>query len=232
MTSQQLTNNIVRGTSQTLALYLAGVRAVEISAFDEPIRTPSRQAHIVGLRTQQIVQVETGVTDVVDPLGGSYYVEALTDETERLIEERVRHIESQGDISDLHAQGFFRSIFVEAMVQRAQEVQDGTRRMVGANCHMLPPEEDTMLRDIASVRIEPYYGVIDEVVEWKSRRDMPTVLRALDRLESAGRDTTCNLMPDLVAALEADVTMGEAAGVLREAYGYPYDPLHGTARPQ
>ncbi|HWV35503.1 MAG TPA: methylmalonyl-CoA mutase family protein, partial [Thermomicrobiales bacterium] len=83
MTSEQLVNNVVRGTSQALSLYLAGVRAMEISAFDEPIRTPSREAHIVGLRTQQILQLEARASDVADPLGGSYFIEALTDEVEQ-----------------------------------------------------------------------------------------------------------------------------------------------------
>ena len=108
MTSEQLVNNVVRGTSQTLALTMAGVRAMEISAFDEAIRTPSRESHLVAIRTQQVVQVETGVGDVADPLGGSYYVEALTDEIERKIEDRIRSIEEQGDILELAHQGFFR----------------------------------------------------------------------------------------------------------------------------
>jgi methylmalonyl-CoA mutase, N-terminal domain len=231
MTGPQLVNNVVRGTSQTLALYMAGVRAMEISAFDEPIRTPSKQAHVVGLRTQQVVQLETGVTDVADPLGGSYYVEALTDETERRIEERVREIEERGDVAELHSQGFFRSIFADAMVERAREVDEGIKPVVGVNCHRMDPADDTLLRDIAEERIEPYYEIIDEVRAWKAARDLGAVGAALRELEAAGRDRSRNIMGPLVDALDADVTMGEAVGVLRQAYGAPYDPLGGAERP-
>jgi methylmalonyl-CoA mutase N-terminal domain/subunit len=227
MTAAQLTNNIVRGTTQALSLYLVGVRAMEISAFDEPIRTPSEEAHLVGLRAQQVVQLETGVADVADPLGGSYYVEALTDELERAIRSRIEQIESLGTISELQTQGFFRSLFEEAMIDRAREVSDGSRAVVGANCHQLPPERDTLLRSIAEERIEPYYDVIDDVVAWKAQRDLGAVGAALAHLEAAGRDPSINIMLPLIGALDADATMGEAIGVLREAYGAPYDPLQG-----
>src|SRR6202011_4983344 len=90
MTPEQLVNNIVRGATQTVALTMAGVRAMEISAFDEAIRTPSQEAHLIAIRPQQVVQVESGVGRVADPLGGSYYIEALTDELDRKIEERLR----------------------------------------------------------------------------------------------------------------------------------------------
>jgi methylmalonyl-CoA mutase, N-terminal domain len=231
MTGPQLVNNVVRGTSQTLCLYMAGVRAMEISAFDEPIRTPSKEAHIVGLRTQQVVQLETGVTDVADPLAGSYYVEALTEQTERAIRARVEEIEALGSVAELQSQGYFRAIFAEALVDRAREVEDGTRKVVGVNCHQMDPADDTLLRDIAEERIEPYYAVVDEIREWRQKRDHDVVRRALADLEAAGRDTSTNLMPALIAALEADVSMGEAVGVLREAYGMPFDPLGGMERP-
>ena len=231
MTSPQLVNNVVRGTCQALALYMAGVRAMEVSAFDEAIRTPSQEAHLVGLRTQQIVQLETGVADVADPLGGAYYVEALTDEMERQIKERVEEIEGFGSVVELQAQGYFRAIFADAMVARARAIESGGRKVVGVNCHKIPPEEDTMLRDIAGKRIEPYYEVAETIRTWKTQRDIPRVGRALADLEAAGRDTNCNLMPAIIDALQADVTMGEAVGVLREAYGFPYDPLGRIERP-
>jgi methylmalonyl-CoA mutase N-terminal domain/subunit len=231
MTVPQLVNNVVRGTSQTLALHLAGVRAMEISAFDEAMRTPSKEAHIVALRTQQIVQLETGVTDIADPLGGSYYVEALTDEMERRIEARVHEIEQLGDVCDLQQQGYFRAIFAEAMVDRAREVNDGSRPVVGVNCHVMAPEDDTVLRDLAEQRIDPCYEHIDEVGAWKAARDSSAVAAALDRLEAVGRDRSANVIPAIVDALRADVTVGESIGALREAYGAPYDPFGGTERP-
>jgi methylmalonyl-CoA mutase, N-terminal domain len=231
MAGQQLTNNVVRGTSQALALYLAGVRAMEISAFDEPIRTPSREAHIVGLRTQQVLQLEARVSDVADPLGGSYYIEALTDEMEAAILARVSEIEALGSVVDLQSEGYFRSIFAEGMTARAQAVQDGSLPVVGVNCHQLPREQDTLLRGIAEERIEPYYEIIDEVKEWKARRDLSQVHKALIELEVAAKDESVNLIEPIITALRSEVTMGEAAGVLREVYGFAYDPLGKGERP-
>jgi methylmalonyl-CoA mutase N-terminal domain/subunit len=231
MTRQQLPNNIVRGTSQTLALYMAGVRAMEISAFDEPIRTPSKDAHIVGLRTQQIVALETGVAEVADPLGGSFYVEALTDETEAKIAARVEEIEAMGTVAELQGRGYFRAIFAEAMVERSREVDSGTRPVVGVNCHRIDDASDTMLREIAEERIEPDYEIAAEIAEWKRGRDGAEITRALAALEECSDDRGANVIPAIVAGFEAGATMGEMAGVLRESYGHPYDPLHGTKRP-
>ena len=231
MTRPQLVNNVIRGTSQTLALYMAGVRAMEISAFDEPIRTPSKEAHIVGLRTQQIVQLETGVADVADPLGGSYYVEALTDEIEQSIAARVSEIEAMGTIPDLHGQGYFRSLFTEAMIDRSSEVDDGSRAVVGVNCHQVDEAQDTLLRDIAEARIEPAYELATEVAAWKRGRDLQPLGRELAAVEAVGRDTGANVIPAIIGGFEAGATMGELAGVLREAYNHPFDPLRGSERP-
>ncbi|MDP6709202.1 MAG: methylmalonyl-CoA mutase family protein, partial [Alphaproteobacteria bacterium] len=105
MTAQQPVNKIVRGTLQSLSLVLAGVQAIEISAFDEALRTPSRESHLVSLRTQQVIDLESGVTKVADPLGGSYYVEALTDEIEKRIWDMVLDVEARGDIEALVTRG-------------------------------------------------------------------------------------------------------------------------------
>jgi methylmalonyl-CoA mutase N-terminal domain/subunit len=231
MTSAQLVNNIVRGAVQTVALTMAGVRAMEVSAFDEAIRTPSEAAHMVGLRTQQVVQLESGVGDVADPLGGSYYVEALTDELEQRIEARIRYIEGLGDIGNLSSQGFFRSIFEEAMIDRAQEVREGTRTVVGVNAHVMPPEKDTLLRELAEEPIAPSYDLIETVREWRGQRDLPRVVRALEELEATARDRSANIVPVIVDALEAEASMGECTGVLRVAYDVPYDPLRRAERP-
>ena len=111
MTAQQPVNNIIRGTSQAIALVLAGVQAVEISAFAEAFRTPSPGSHLVGLRTQQILDLEAGVARVADPFGASYFIEHVTDEIEGRIVARVKEIEALGDAAELVNQGFFRQIF-------------------------------------------------------------------------------------------------------------------------
>ena len=147
MTACQLTNNVVRGTVQTIALLLAGVRAMEISAFDEALRTPSHEAHVVALRTQQVVQLESGVSEVPDPLGGSWYVERLTDEVEQAIAERIRFIEGLGEIRELCEQGFFRGLFADAMVDRASKIEAGSWPVVGVNWFVMDPDGDRLLRE-------------------------------------------------------------------------------------
>jgi methylmalonyl-CoA mutase N-terminal domain/subunit len=231
MTSRQIANNIARGAIQALMLTLAGVRAMEISAFDEAVRTPSREAHLIGLRTQHVVRLETGAADVADPLGGSWYLESLTDELEGAIQQRIDFIEGLGDVVELAEGGFFRAIFAEAMVDRAREVADGSVPVVGVNVNQVPLEDDTLLRDVAEERIEPCYERIDEIRAWRVARDHQGVVAALDRLEQIARDGS-NVMPGLVAALRADCSMGECIGVLRECHGRPYDPLRGMERPR
>jgi methylmalonyl-CoA mutase N-terminal domain/subunit len=231
MTARQIANNIARGAIQAVALQLAGVRAMEISAFDEAVRTPSTEAHLVGLRTQQIVQLETGIPDVADPLGGSWYVEALTDELEARISERIEFIESQGDVVELASNGFFRSIFAEAMVDRATDIEEGALKVVGVNVHELELADDQLLRTVTEDRIEPAREHIKVIRAWRANRDVPAVVSGLDTLEAVARDGA-NVMPAIVAALRAEASMGECIGVLREAYGRPFDPLRKVERPQ
>jgi len=231
MTSRQIANNITRGAVQALALTLAGVRAMEISAFDEAIRTPSKEAHLIGLSTQHVVRLETGAADVADPLGGSWYVEKLTDEMEEKIQARIDFIEGLGDVVELAQQGFFRAIFAEAMVERAREVSEGRKPVVGVNVNEIPLEKDQLLRDIAEERIEPFYERIDQIKAWRAARDHAGVVASLDALEVVCREDR-NIMPALVGALRADASMGECIGVLRECYGKPYDPLKCVERPR
>jgi methylmalonyl-CoA mutase N-terminal domain/subunit len=115
------------------------------------------------------------------------------------------------------------------MVERAREVANGERLVVGVNCHRLDPEHDTMLRDIAEERIEPCYDLVDEVREWRSNRDMTRVVDALDALEAVGHSPTGNVTAGIVDALEAEASMGECVGVLRQVYGTAYDPLDPSA---
>jgi methylmalonyl-CoA mutase, N-terminal domain len=231
MTAAQLPNNIVRGTVQTIALLLAGVRAMEISAFDEALRTPSHEAHVVALRTQQVVQLETGIADVSDPLAGSTHVEELTGSYERAITERIAEIDGLGEIRELCEQGYFRGLFAEAMVDRATEVADGSRPVVGVNVHVMDPSDDTLLRSVSEQRIEPSWQHIERIAAWKAERSLGGVRAALDDLEAVTHEGASNLMPALIAALDAQCSFGECTGVMREAYGDVYDPFGGLRRP-
>jgi methylmalonyl-CoA mutase N-terminal domain/subunit len=225
LTAEQPINNVVRGTSQALALALAGVQAIEISTFDEAYRTPSPEAHLVGLRTQQILALEAGVARVADPLGGSYYVESLTDEMERRIRRRIDEIERLGDAAELAARGWFRSLLESAMVARVREVQDGAVPRVGVNVFRMPEEEDRLLREVAETKIEPCWDHVERIRAFKHARDAGRVTAALDQVLEQARDRKAPLLPPIRAALESGATLGEISGSLRVAYGVARDPF-------
>jgi methylmalonyl-CoA mutase cobalamin-binding domain/chain len=226
LTPQQPVNNIVRGTIQSLALVLAGVQALEISAFDEAFRTPSPESHIVALRTQQILHLESNVSKVVDPLGGSYFVEFLTDEMEQRIWERVREIEALGDPSVLSDKGWFRRFFEDTMAEYSRKIADGSMPKVGLNIFRIPEEEDTLLKEIVEGKIEPWWDRIDKIKDYKKRRDQAKIKEVLAKVLEAAKDEDDNLIPPTIDAFEAGATMGEIGGVMRMAYNWPCDP-HG-----
>jgi methylmalonyl-CoA mutase, N-terminal domain len=222
LTAQQPVNNIVRGTSQALALVLSGVQALEISAFDEAYRTPSKDAHIVGLRTQQILDLEAGVAKVIDPLGGSYFVEQLTDEIGRRIRARIDEIEAVDDPEALSARGFFRDIFHQAMEAAQRAVEKGDVALIGVNVHALPEKDDRLLRDITTAKIETWHGHMSEIEQFKRRRDSAPLRVALHRVAAVVAGTE-NLVPRVIEALDASATIGEIVTTMRRALGIPPD---------
>jgi methylmalonyl-CoA mutase, N-terminal domain len=225
LTAAQPVNNVVRGAVQALAMAMAGVQALEISTFDEAYRTPSHAAHIVAMRTQQVIAEESGVGRVADPLGGSWYVESLTDDVERRIDAEVRRIEALGEVRELVEGGFFREVFLHGMDRHAQEIQTGERRVVGVNRHVMDPADDTLLRDLAEERFAADEAHVERIRRWRGERDGGAVRAALDEVQAAGADPGADLMPPIVAALDRECSIGEIAGALREAYGLAADPF-------
>jgi methylmalonyl-CoA mutase N-terminal domain/subunit len=225
LTMAQPVNNVARGAVQGLALALAGVQAVEISCFDEAYRTPSHDAHMVSLRTQQIVQLEAGADRVADPLGGSYFVESLTDELEQRILDMVKEIESMGTLKDVSERGWFRQLFQNAMTRRAEAIQSGSETQVGLNAFQIPESEDRLLRDHSESKLEPCWDRIDEIRRFKDDRDSAAVAEQFARIREAGTAAGGNLIEPIADALEADLTQGEIAGALRLGVGEAYDPL-------
>ena len=230
LTAQQPVNNVVRGAIQALSLVLAGVQALEISAFDEAYRTPSKDAHIVGLRTQQILDLEAGVAKVPDPLGGSYFVETLTDQIEGRIRARITEIEAKGDLEALSAGGFFREIFHQAMEAAQHSVETGAISVVGVNVHRLPEKDDTLLRDVAMSKIGDWREHTRAIERFKRERDIAVLKQALNAVAAAATGSA-NVIPSVIAALDASATIGEIATTMRSALGMPPDifdhPLPG-----
>ena len=230
LTAAQPANNIVRGALQAMAMAMAGVQGLEISTFDEPFRTPSAIAHQLAIRTQQVIEAETNIGAVEDPLGGSYYVESLTDELERRIDAAVRGIEELGDVDTLVENGYFRGILTSAMDRHSSAVQSGELRVVGVNTRTIPPEADRFLRDIAEERFEPDYEHVERIRAWRPSRLAAPLQASLERVRDASADPALDLMAPIVAALDADATIGEITGCLREGQGLPRDPFEFAAR--
>ncbi len=230
LTAQQPFNNIVRGALQSLALVLGGVQALEISAFDEGYRTPSPESHLVGLRTQQIIDLETNVTHVQDPLGGSYYVESLTDDIEKRINDLIEEIEAKGDPAVLSESGWFKRFFENAMERYHNQLHTGAIAKVGMNVHCIPEEEDTLLKEIAEEKIEPCRELIDIVKKYKSNRNQGQIKEVLTKVHQEAVDGKQNLIYPIIEAIEAEATTGEISGMLRLAGGCAYDP-HGLVEP-
>ena len=224
LTAAQPVNNIARGALQGLAMAMAGVQGIEISTFDEPFRTPSPTAHLVALRTQQIIQLETRAGDVVDPLGGSWYVESLTDDLERRIDDEVRRLESLGDIGDLVERGVFRTMFHAAMDRHSRRVHSGELPVVGVNCHSMASADDHLLRDIAQERFAADHQHVERIRRWRTERDTAAAALALERVRAAADDGT-DLMGPIVGALSSEASIGEITGALREGSGRPADPF-------
>jgi methylmalonyl-CoA mutase N-terminal domain/subunit len=226
LTAQQPFLNIVRGALEALAMVLAGVQAIEISAFDEAYRTPSPESHLIGLRSQQVIHMESNVTKVVDPLGGSYYIEALTDELERRIREMVARIEGMGDPAELSDSGWFKkNIFDRAMQRYARMLREKELWKVGVNIYQIPEEEDTLLKEVAERKIEPYLERIPWIRQYKEKRDQNLLEASMKELYRQAKTSGENLIHPIIKAMEQGATMGEIAGVLRMAYGMNYDPF-------
>ncbi|MCP4627455.1 MAG: hypothetical protein GY850_28675 [bacterium] len=226
LTAQQPVNNIVRGTIQSLALVLGGVQAMEISAFDEAYRTPSPESHLVGLRTQQIIHLESNAAKVVDPLGGSYFIESLTDDMEKRIWDRIVEIEAMGDPAELSDKGWFKGFFDDTMTDYSRRISDGSYPKVGVNTLQIPEEEDTLLKEVVEGKIEPCWSRIDKIKDYKKSRDQVKIKEVLRRVNEKAMDREANLVDAIIEGLSSGATVGEIAGMMRLAYDYPYDP-HG-----
>jgi methylmalonyl-CoA mutase, N-terminal domain len=216
LTAQQPANNIVRGALQALSLVLGGVQALEISAFDEAYRTPSEEAHLVGLRTQQIIDIESGAARVADPLGGSYFIEALTDDMERGISAKLRELELLGDPTALAEMGYFRGVFHEAMERGQRLVESGELPIVGVNLLQVSEEQDTLLKEVTTRKISTWRQQSETIAAFKRERDIGAAALALQAIANAVRSGG-NLVPAVIEALDQSATVGEIVTAMRRA---------------
>jgi len=220
---QQPLNNIVRISYQALAAVLGGVQSLHCCSYDEPMCLPTEKGHLQALRTQQILAYETGVTNVVDPLGGSYYVESLTDKIEEESLKIMKEVEDMGGMEEaIRTEWLDRQLEAEA-VKRQKELDNGEKLTVGVNIFTTEQEKTTPL-GVQRVSEQSGKQQVEEVRELKRTRDINRLRDAIQRL----RDDTGegkNVMTAMIEATRAFGTTGELVGTVREVFGYPYDPM-------
>ncbi len=216
LTAQQPLNNIVRTAIEALAGVLGGTQSLHTNSFDEALALPTEQAVRVALRTQQIIAEETGVANTIDPLGGSYFVEALTDRMEEQAYEYFGKIDQLGGMVQAVNQGFPQREIADAAFRYQLEVESGMRKLVGINAYT---EGDDLDTDI--LRIDPEFEVdqVQRIRAIRERRDADAVARTLDALVEAAGDPGHNLMPLLLEAARAHVTEGEIVSALQTVFG-------------
>jgi methylmalonyl-CoA mutase N-terminal domain/subunit len=219
LTAQQPENNIVRTTIQALAAVLGGCQSLHVNAMDEALALPTEKSARIALRTQQIIAYESGVANTIDPLGGSYFVEALTTALERAAEGYLAEIEAMGGALVGIETGYFQRAIAEAAYDWEQRVARGEVIVVGVNAFTEPEPPRT---DI--LRVDPAVAAAqaERLRALRQRRDSAAVGAALARLEAAARGSE-NLMEPILGCVEALCTMGEICGVLRRVFG-EYQP--------
>jgi methylmalonyl-CoA mutase, N-terminal domain len=216
-TAQQPENNIVRVAFEAMSAVLGGTQSLHTNSMDEVMALPSEKSVEIALRTQQVLAYETNVTNVVDPLGGSYYVEALTDEMERQAEAYFAQIAEYGGVVEAIEAGFFQREIAEASYRYQRSIETKDRIIVGVNAF----ERDAEQTDIELLKIteETEREQARAVQNLRARRDQAAVGRTLDRLQAACRDPRENLMPYLIDCVNAYCTEGEIVETMVKVYG-------------
>jgi methylmalonyl-CoA mutase N-terminal domain/subunit len=216
LTEQQPMVNIIRVAYQALAAVLGGTQSLHTNSMDETLALPTEHAVKIALRTQQVLAEETGVARTVDPLGGSYFVESLTGEVERRAQEIIDHIYNDyGGVLPATEQGYFRRAIADSSHKFGAEFDRGERVMIGVNKYQ---DDDSPPIDILVIDKKVEDEQIARVRDLKARRDKERHKAALKKLrEVAAADQ--NVMPALIAAAEADATVGEMMNTLKAVYG-------------
>jgi methylmalonyl-CoA mutase N-terminal domain/subunit len=215
LTLQQPENNIVRAAVQALAAALGGVQSMALSCFDEAIAIPTQRAQTLAVRTQQMLQHEFGITDVADPLGGSWYVEQLTDRLEVDARALMDEIERLGGAVAAIEQGFYQQLIAEEAYRKHQRIADGEDIVVGVNAFR---DEDAPSAERFDVPVQLEPAQRDLLAALRSRRDQAAVDAALAALAETAAGSG-DLMPPIVAAVAVDATLGEVCGALRDVFG-------------
>ncbi|MCS6906826.1 MAG: methylmalonyl-CoA mutase family protein [Anaerolineales bacterium] len=220
LTAQQPENNIVRVALQALAAVLGGTQSLHTNSMDEALALPSEQAVTIALRTQQIIAEESGVANTVDPLGGSFFVEAQTARMEQQAYDYFRRIDALGGVLPAIEKGFFQAEIADAAYRYQQEIDRGERKIVGVNVY-----QDHKPINIPLLEMDPqgYARQVERLRQLRQERDSGRVGQALDRLRIACEGTE-NTMPYILEAVRAYATLGEIIGVMKTVFGVYREP--------
>ena len=223
LTAQQPYNNVVRTALQALAAVLGGTQSLHTNALDEALALPTEAAATLALRTQQIIAHETGVVDVVDPLGGSYFLEKLTRGIEDEAMAYIDTIDRMGGMIPAIERGYPQKEIAESAYQSQRAVESKEQVIVGVNEFVSAQREE-----IGTLYIDEIAGErqLARLAETRRRRDRVRVDAAIERLQIGAKEEETNLMPLLIEAVRAHATVGEMCDGLREVWGeYVEDPI-------
>jgi len=215
LTAQQPYNNLVRTALQALAAVLGGTQSLHTNSLDETYALPTEESVTLALRTQQLIAHESGVDRVVDPLGGSYFIEYLTDEMEKRALEYIRRIDEMGGIIRAVEEGYPQKEIGESAFHYQREIEEGDRLIVGVNAFKSEQAEPVQILKIDERVAEEQIARLRQV---QRERDAAAVAVALARVESAARGTE-NLMPPVLEAVKAYASLGEISDVFRKVWG-------------
>jgi len=216
LTAQQPENNIVRVALQALAAVLGGCQSLHTNSFDEALCLPTEKAVRIALRTQQIIAEESGVADVVDPLGGSYYIEWLTDRIEDEAMKYIEKIDEMGGMIKAIESGYVQREIQKSAYEKQKAIDDGEIVVVGVNKYQIEEEIQIDLLRVDKSMVEKQ---IKRLHEFRKNRDVKKVEEALDKLRKAAEKEDENLMFYILEAVKAKATLGEMTDALRDVFG-------------
>jgi methylmalonyl-CoA mutase N-terminal domain/subunit len=215
LTAQQPMNNVVRVSTQALAAVLGGTQSLHTNGYDEALSLPTEAAAKIALRTQQIIAFESGVTDTVDPLAGSYFIEALTDDMEKAAQLYIDKIDAMGGSVKAIEQDYMQQEIAAAAYQYQTEIENGEKIIVGVNKYA---EEEASLTNVFRVDDAIRQHQVEKIIALKAGRDNIAVAKNLLQLKEAAVGTA-NVIPYILTAVESYATLGEIADTLREVFG-------------
>jgi len=223
LTVQQPINNISRVAIQALAAVLGGAQSLHCDGYDEALALPTERAALIALRTQQIIAHETGVTNTVDPLGGSYFIEKLTNELEEEAWDYFRKIDAMGGMVEAVEAGFPQKEIQESAYRYQRAVERGEKLIVGVNAYQMEAndlgEPNILQIDESVARLQE-----ERLAKLRAKRDKAAAERALDELRRGAEDPNVNTMPLLIDCARADCTLGEMCDALRPVFGEYQEP--------